>query len=48
MNRQASYSGHGTREIRDVTEVLEHGQVPCCVVGVSALIFYGVPRVRDV
>jgi hypothetical protein len=48
MDRQASCGGHGTFEIRDVTEVLEQSQIPCCVVGVSALIFYGVPRVRDV
>lgn len=35
-------------ELRDVMEVLEQSQIPCCVVGVSALIFYGVLRVRDV
>ncbi|KZM19283.1 hypothetical protein ST47_g9573 [Ascochyta rabiei] len=44
MDRQASSGGHGTLEIRDVTKVLEQNQIPCCVVGVSALMFYGVPR----
>ncbi|KAF2818209.1 hypothetical protein CC86DRAFT_169790 [Ophiobolus disseminans] len=47
MKRQASCGGHGTFEIRNVTQLLEQSLIPCCVVGVSALMFYGVPRLRD-
>ena len=47
MSRQPSW-GHGTSEIRDVTRLLEQRQIPCCIVGVLSLMFYGVPRVWDV
>ncbi|KAF2757515.1 hypothetical protein EJ05DRAFT_511314 [Pseudovirgaria hyperparasitica] len=47
MKRLASCGGHGTFEIRDVTCLLEQNGIPCCVVGVSALMFYGALRVRD-
>lgn len=43
-----SCGGHGTLEILEVTRYLERHGVECCVVGVSALIFYGAGRVRDV
>ena len=48
MSMQASCGGHGDSEIRVVTHILEEGGIPCCIIGVSALMFYGVPRVRDV
>ena len=34
--------------IHDVSRVLEQSRILSCVVGVSALIFYDVPRVQDV
>ncbi|KAJ5112377.1 hypothetical protein N7532_000422 [Penicillium argentinense] len=42
-----SCGGHGTLEILEVTRFLEAHGIECCVVGVSALIFYGAGRVRD-
>ena len=38
--------GHGTLEILHVTQILEQGDIPCCIVGISALKYYGAPRVR--
>jgi hypothetical protein len=43
-----SCGGHGTLEILEVTRYLEKHGIECCIVGVSALIFYGAGRVRDV
>ena len=43
-----SCGGHGTYEILEVTRFLEHHGIECCLVGVSALIFYGAGRVRNV
>ncbi|KAJ5635118.1 uncharacterized protein N7484_008431 [Penicillium longicatenatum] len=42
-----SCGGHGTLEILEVTRYLEKHGIECCIVGVSALIFYGAGRVRD-
>lgn len=43
-----SCGGHGTLEILEVTRFLERHGIECCIVGVSALMFYGAGRVRDV
>lgn len=43
-----SCGGHGTLEILEVTRYLENNGIECCIVGVSALMFYGAGRVRDV
>lgn len=43
-----SCGGHGTYEILEVTRFLEQHGIECCLVGVSALIFYGAGRVRNV
>ncbi|KAF7717318.1 Uncharacterized protein PECH_004112 [Penicillium ucsense] len=42
-----SCGGHGTLEILSVTRFLEEHGIECCLVGVSALIYYGAGRVRD-
>lgn len=43
-----SCGGHGTLEILEVIRFLERHGIECCIVGVSALMFYGAGRVRDV
>lgn len=43
-----SCGGHGTLEILAIIRFLEEHGIECCIVGVSALIFYGAGRVRDV
>lgn len=43
-----SCGGHGTLEILTITRFLEEHGIECCIVGVSALIYYGAGRVRDV
>jgi hypothetical protein len=43
-----SCGGHGTFEILAITRFLEEHGIECCIVGVSALIYYGAGRVRDV
>ncbi|KAL5903102.1 hypothetical protein ACKVV7_011410 [Pyricularia oryzae] len=43
----ASFGGHGTLEALEFTRTLEAQGIPCCVHGVSALIYYGAGRVRD-
>lgn len=43
-----SCGGHGTYEMLEVTRFLEQHGIECCLVGVSALIFYGAGRVRNV
>lgn len=47
-NKQAPYSGDRTLEVLRVTQVLEGNGIPCCLVGTSALIYYGADRARDV
>jgi len=43
-----SCGGHGTLEILQVTELLRGAGIICCLVGISALIYYGAGRVRKV
>ncbi len=38
----------GTAEILEVTNGLESAGIPCCVVGMSGLKYYGAARIRDV
>ena len=47
-NECASNCGYGTDDTLTVTKVLEQHGIPCCLVGIAALIFYGAGRVRDV
>ncbi|KAJ5915226.1 hypothetical protein N7454_011121 [Penicillium verhagenii] len=42
-----SCGGHGTLEILEVTRYLENHGIECCIVGISALMFYGAGRARD-
>jgi hypothetical protein len=44
----ASCGGHGTLEMLEVSRVLEGNGILCAFCGVSALIYYGAGRVRDV
>ena len=46
--KPASNGGHGTDDALRVTQILEKFGIPCCLVGISALIFYGAGRVRPV
>lgn len=46
--KSASNSGRGTDDALTVTRILEAFDIPCCLVGISALIFYGAARVRPV
>ncbi|PYI19446.1 hypothetical protein BO99DRAFT_458922 [Aspergillus violaceofuscus CBS 115571] len=43
----ASNGGYGTDDTLAVTRVLEQHGIPCCLVGVAALVFYGAGRVRE-
>lgn len=43
-----STTDEGTNDILRVTKELETHGIPCCLVGISALIFYGAHRVRPV
>ena len=47
-NECASNRGYGTDDTLTVTQVLEQHGIPCCLVGIAALVFYGAGRVRDV
>jgi hypothetical protein len=47
-NERASNRGHGTDDTLAVTRVLEQHGIPCCLVGIAALVFYGADRVRSV
>ncbi|KAI0205495.1 hypothetical protein F4808DRAFT_472195 [Astrocystis sublimbata] len=44
--KPASNGGHGTDDALRVTRILEDANIPCCLVGISALIFYGAARTR--
>ncbi|KAH7200914.1 hypothetical protein BKA60DRAFT_582231 [Fusarium oxysporum] len=44
--KPASNGGRGTDDALTVTRILEASDIPCCLVGISALIFYGAARVR--
>ncbi|KAF2490759.1 hypothetical protein BU16DRAFT_516621 [Lophium mytilinum] len=43
----ASCGGAGTLEILEVTRLFEKAGLPCCMVGISALIYFGAWRVRN-
>ncbi|KAI0977590.1 hypothetical protein F4678DRAFT_413517 [Xylaria arbuscula] len=43
---RASNGGHGTDDALGVTKILEESGITCCIVGISALIFYGADRLR--
>lgn len=43
-----SFGGHGTLEILEVTQLLDGAGIPCCLVDISALIYYGAGRGRRV
>lgn len=47
-NENASNSGYGTGGTLAVTRVLKKHGIPCCLVGIAALVFYGAGRVREV
>jgi hypothetical protein len=40
--------GHGTHEAKEVAEILKSANIAHCMVGVSALMYYGAGRVRQV
>lgn len=44
----ASNKGYGTDDTLAVTRALEKNAIPCCLVGIAALVFYGADRLRDV
>jgi len=44
----ASYGGAGTWEISDVIRILQKAGITCCLMGTSALIYYGAAGVRNV
>jgi len=53
MNRnlddeEPSFGGHGTLETLQVTKSLEGAGITCCIVAISALIYYGAARGRRV
>lgn len=43
-----SASPYQLLEIQEVIKVLKLAEIPCFLVGRCALIYYGVPRIRDV
>jgi len=43
-----SFGGHGTLEILEVMRLLNDANITCCLVDISALIYYGAGRVRNV
>ena len=46
--KPASNGGRGTDDALAVTRILEASDILCCLVGISALIFYGAARGRPV
>lgn len=46
--RQASGKGHGTLEILEIIKAFNKADIASCIVGVSALMYFGARRVRDV
>jgi hypothetical protein len=44
----AIHDGAGTSEILEVTKILERANIPCCIVGVHALKYFGAGRVAMV
>lgn len=48
MEPHASCGGHGTLEILEIIESLKNAGITCCIVGLSALKYYGARRLREV
>ena len=46
--REASGNGHGTLEILEIIQAFDKAGIASCIVGVSALMYFGARRVRDV
>ena len=46
--RVASGRGHGTLEILEVVKTFEKADIAGCIMGVSALMYFGARRVRDI
>jgi hypothetical protein len=46
IERQASGKGHGTLEILEIIKEFNEAGIPSCIVGVSALMYFGARRVR--
>jgi hypothetical protein len=46
--KEASGKGHGTQEILEVITALDRAAIPSCIVGISALMYFGARRVRNV
>ncbi|KAE9363252.1 hypothetical protein N431DRAFT_498990 [Stipitochalara longipes BDJ] len=44
---RASCNGHGTLDILEVTQILEKAGIPCCIVGKSALKYFGAWIMRN-
>lgn len=44
---EATFGG-GTLEILEITKTLENASIPCCILGISALKYYGAGRIRFV
>jgi hypothetical protein len=47
-DEMASFGGHGTLEMLEVTQILNGAGIICCMVGICALKYYGAGRVRNV
>lgn len=47
-DRAPSNHHSGTAEILEVTQILEAAHIPCCIVGVKALRYFGAGRVDEV
>lgn len=46
--KAASYSGRGIVEVLEVIRILEAANIPCCIVGGYALVYYGARMVPNV
>lgn len=46
--REASGNRHGTLEILEIIQAFEKAGIASCIVGVSALMYFGARRVRNV
>lgn len=40
--------GRGVQEMLEITKLLNEADIPCCMVGEAALIYYGAGRLMDV
>ncbi|KAF7511789.1 hypothetical protein GJ744_003520 [Endocarpon pusillum] len=46
-DKQASGNGHGPLEILEIIKRLDQADIPSCIVGISALMYYGARRGRN-